>query len=143
MKKTPFIFAVFCILLNTSFTYTAPGDVTKQKKTFTWSCNNNCYRAEYIGDSVTEVEISTKCSNNSTLTVDIPLSVKKIILNGEVSNNSSIYLYMRHNPDIDTSKFYYSDNATIQIMHPIRKYTYHIAALAACGILAYYFTTKE
>lgn len=134
---------MLCTLLSISSTYAGPNDKTEKKKCLNISRSNNSHLSQFIENGVTEVEIIANCYNNATITVDIPLSVKKVTLTGRISNNSHIYLYMRHTPRIDTDNISQDNNATILPMHPIRKYTYHLAAFAAVGALAYYFTREK
>lgn len=141
MKQSLLIVIIISTLLNTSLIYTAPGDKEK-KQSVSFCCSNNSHRQEFIANGVTKADISVSCSGNATIAIDVPLSVQKIQLTGSSSGNSSIYLYVRHNPEI-TNNIFMSSNATFSPMHPIRKYTYHLAALAAIGALAYYFTSEK
>ena len=140
MKKTTSIFALLCILLNTISTNTTPANQKKQSLNFHLS--GNSHRQEFIENEVTEVDIVVKCSDNSTIGIDIPLSVQKIQLTGSASGNSHIYLYARHNPQI-INNISASGNSTFSPMHPVRKYTYHFLGAAALLGLAYYLKREK
>jgi hypothetical protein len=133
MKKTKLILAVFCTVLNNTLTYTTPDDKVKKTKKITLCASNNIRTLDYVENGITHLNLLIGCSNNAAIEVHIPLSVKKINLSGGVSNNAKLILYMSHHPVINKNMYHFN-NGTIQIMHPMRQYTYH--AIATSIVLA-------
>ena len=144
MKKTTWILAILYVLCNTSLMYTAPGDSKERKEqAFQIATCNHAYKSHSVPKGITDVKITINSSNHGTDEIHIPLSVKKIDLEGSLSNHAKLILYARHVPHIsDTTSC--SNHAQVQIMHPIRKYTYHLTALLMVeAALAYYFLCND
>ena len=143
MKKTKLILTALCTLFTTTLTYTAPNDKAKKTQTLKLSASNNIQTLDYVEDGITHLNLSIGCSNNAAIEVHIPLSVKKINLSGGVSNNAKLILYMSHHPVINKNMYHFN-NGTIQIMHPMRQYTYHaIATSIVLGGIWWFYSKSD
>ncbi len=142
MKKTTLISALLPILFTTSLMYAADGGKQAKKKQLTFNGSGSFYEKYDIDKDIDEIEISTALSGSAMCEIRIPSSVQNINIKGHSSGSLRLIFYTTYKPTINTDQFSCSGSSQIQVMHPMRQYSYHAFAASTLLVGAWWYSSR-